>query len=183
MALKIVGFTGNHARPSKTHTFASHVAREAAARLGGRPVIHDLSSLGPAFPNAHWASQLDERARNVVHDVVEADLLIVGSPTYKGSYTGLFKHFFDLLDPASLIGKPVLILATGGGERHALVVEHQLRPLLGFFQAFTLPTAIYASDSDFTDGALTAPAVLARVTQAVDEAEVALTRARVAAAA
>lgn len=67
---------------------------------------------------------------------------LVGSPVYKGAYTGLFKHLFDLVAPAALKGKPVAIGATGGGARHALVVEHAFRPLFGFFGALALPTAI-----------------------------------------
>lgn len=183
MVSKIVAFTGNHTRPSKTSAFANHVAQEAARRLGGTANAYDLTDLGPAFPVAHWAAQLDEQAKAVLDAVVEADLLIVGSPTYKGSYTGLFKHFFDLIDPQALVGKPTILLATGGGERHALVVEHQLRPLLGFFQAFALPTAIYATDRDFEDGKLVAPHIIERVEQVIGEAEIALTRARIAAAA
>lgn len=183
MVSKIVAFTGNHTRPSKTATFASHVAQESARRLGGGATAYDLTDLGPSFPLAHWAKQLDDQANAVLEAVVEADLLIVGSPTYKGSYTGLFKHFFDLIDPQALVGKPVILIATGGGERHALVVEHQLRPLLGFFQAFALPTAIYATDRDFENGKLVASHIIGRVNQAVGEAEIALTRARIAAAA
>ena len=109
---------------------------------------------------------------------------MVGSPTYKGSYTGLFKHFFDLVDPSALRGKPILLTATGGGERHALIVEHQLRPLFGFFEAFALPTAIYATDKDFRDGVLHTEAILKRASQAVDEVGFVLTNrlgARVAA--
>jgi FMN reductase len=96
-------------------------------------------------------------------------VLVAGSPTFKGSYTGLFKHLFDLLDPSSLRGKPVILAATGGGERHSLIVEHQLRPLFGFFEALTMPTAIYASDKDFVDGALMSEAIHARARQAVAE--------------
>ncbi|MGO4844013.1 NAD(P)H-dependent oxidoreductase, partial [Rhizobiaceae sp. 2RAB30] len=73
-----------------------------------------------------------------------------------------FKHFFDLLDPSALKGKPVLLTATGGGERHALIVEHQLRPLFGFFEAATLPTAVYATDRDFSDGVLVSAAIRER---------------------
>ena len=72
--------------------------------------------------------------------MLAADALVLASPVYKGSYCGLFKHLLDLLDPLSLAGKPVLLGATGGGPRHALVIEHQLRPLLGFFEAQTLAT-------------------------------------------
>ena len=84
--------------------------------------------------------------------MLSADALVLASPVYKGSYCGLFKHLFDLLDPLSLAGKPVLLGATGGGPRHALVIEHQLRPLLGFFEAQTLATGIYAADRTSSTG-------------------------------
>lgn len=105
----------------------------------------------------------------MIRTIIEADALVVGSPTYKGSYTGLFKHVIDLLDPADLRGKPIVLTATGGGDRHSLVVEHQLRPLFAFFEAFVTPTAIYASGRDFIDGT-PSPAVLGRVNQALGEA-------------
>ncbi|MFD1810195.1 NAD(P)H-dependent oxidoreductase [Gemmobacter lanyuensis] len=88
-------------------------------------------------------------ARAALEVILSADALVVASPVYKGSYTGLFKHLIDLIDPAALQGKPVLLAATGGGDRHALVIEHQLRPLFGFFEAQTLPTGVYAADRDF----------------------------------
>lgn len=183
MTLNIVGFTGNFGRPSKTFDFANLVAGEVARRVGGQTAIYDISSLGPSFRVATRVSQMDDNARRVVTQITSADLLVIGSPTYKGSYTGLFKHFFDMLDPTSLTGKPVIVLATGGGERHALMVEHQLRPLLGFFQAATLPTAIYASDRNFQDGRLIEPAILQRVAQVASEAELMLSRPKVAVAA
>ena len=63
----------------------------------------------------------------------------------------------------------MLLAATGGGDRHALVIEHQLRPLFGFFEAATLPTGVYAAERDFTDGEPTAPALLERIERAVDQ--------------
>lgn len=166
----IVGFSGNLTHPSKTRAFVEHVARDVATATSRTSVVSDIDDLGPSFARARWGRDLDERAQKIVARITDAELLVVGSPTFKGSYTGLFKHLFDLLDPAALRGKPIIITATGGGERHALIVEHQLRPLFGFFEALALPTAIYASDKDFVDGALASPAILARVSQAVGEA-------------
>lgn len=169
-APRIVGFSGNLTSPSKTRGFIEHIAGQAAASLGGSTTVYDVADLGPSFPAACWPSQLDAQAVAIVDDIARADLLVIGSPTFKGSYTGLFKHFFDLLDPKLLRGKPVILAATGGGDRHSLIVEHQLRPLFGFFEAFTLPTAIYVSDRDFTDGKINNPLIYARITQAVSEA-------------
>ena len=142
----VVGFSGNITRPSKTRAFVDLVVRDIAARHG-LSATHSTSRMSDRLlGTARSSRDLDRRAEAILAQIVAADVLVVGSPTYKGSYTGLFKHFFDLVDPSALRGKPILLTATGGGERHALIVEHQLRPLFGFFEAFALPTAIYATD-------------------------------------
>jgi MsuE subfamily FMN reductase len=64
--------------------------------------------------------------------VEAADALIVGTPVYRASFTGLFKHFFDFVEQTALVDVPVLLAASGGSDRHALVLEHQLRPLFSF---------------------------------------------------
>ena len=101
--------------------------------------------------------------------IESADALIVGSPVYKGSYAGLFKHLIDFVAPEALIGKPVVLTATGGGPRHALVVEHSLRPLFGFFSAQAAPTAVYAGDTEISEGRVADEIVRARVAQAAGE--------------
>ena len=75
----------------------------------------------------------------------------------------------DLIDPQELRGKPIIITATGGGDRHALMVEHQLRPLFGFFMAHTLPTAVYASDRDFANYAVSSEALSNRISEVIGE--------------
>lgn len=166
----VVGLSGNLTRPSKTRAFVDLIASQAAKAIGAQASTFDLDDLGPSFARARRLGDLDAAATAKVELLLNASLLIVGSPTYKGSYTGLFKHFFDLLDPLSLKGKPIILAATGGGDRHSLIVEHQLRPLFGFFEALTIPTGIYASDKAFADGALVSEPINARVQQAVAEA-------------
>jgi FMN reductase len=63
----------------------------------------------------------------------------------------------------------VLVAATGGSPLHGLVTEHQLRPLFGFFNALTLPTAIFALESDFQNYRIDKPELLARVKRAAAE--------------
>jgi FMN reductase len=170
MSVKLVlGISGNLTRPSKTRLFVDHIARQVAGGIGATSDTFDIQDLGPSFGQARPLSDLAPQARAIVERLATATVLVAGSPTFKGSYTGLFKHFFDLLDPAALRGKPVILAATGGGERHSLIVEHQLRPLFGFFEALTMPTAIYATDKDFADGVLVSEAIRARARQAVDE--------------
>ena len=141
----------------------------AAARFDLQGAVFDLSDIGPSLGQAGKLSDLAEFSKAAVATILSADALVIASPVYKGSYSGLFKHLFDLLDPVSLAGKPILLAATGGGDRHALIIEHQLRPLFGFFEAQTLATGVYASDTDFAAGQPVAPALLTRLDRAVDQ--------------
>src|SRR3712207_5660425 len=166
---RIVGFSGNPRRPSKTRSLVELVAAEVARHRPACLDIYDLSDAGPGLGAALQRQDLTLPAARIIDAIEQADALIVGTPVYKGAYTGLFKHAFDLVDPRALIGKPVLLTATGGGPRHALVVEHALRPLFGFFEALTIPTAVYASDADFIDGQLSEAGVLARVSTAAQQ--------------
>ncbi len=81
-----------------------------------------------------------------------ADGLIVVTPVFSASYSGLFKSFFDALsvsDPEALTGTPVLIAATGGTARHSLVLDHALRPLFSYLKAVVVPTGVYAASEDW----------------------------------
>ena len=105
----VVGFSGNITRPSKTRAFVDLVVRDIAARHGLSANTFDIEDVGPSLGAARSSRDLDRRAEAILAQILAAEVLVVGSPTYKGSYTGLFKHFFDLLDPSSLRGKPMLI--------------------------------------------------------------------------
>lgn len=166
--VRLVGIAGNTRRPSRTRALVERIGREVARQHPARFELHDLVDAGPGL-GAFSRQDLPDRARAILEAIENADALVIGSPVYKGSYSGLFKHLFDFVGADALAGVPVILAATGGGRRHALVVEHQLRPLFGFFSALTVPTAIYASDEDFRDGELSDPVTLARVSQAADE--------------
>ncbi len=94
----------------------------------------------------------------------------MGTPVYRGSYTGAFKHVFDLVRHDRLRGTPVILTATGGNLSHSLVTEHELRPLFGFFGALSLPTTLYATESDFNNYALVSDPMTKRIALSVNEA-------------
>lgn len=167
----ILGFAGSASKPSKTRTLVEKIVADTAGRYHETARVYDILDFGAALGLARKLDDLDAQARAVVDDIVNAKALVVATPVYKGSYPGLFKHLIDLLDPATLAGKPILLAATGGGEKHALVIEHQLRPLFAFFEAQTLGTGIYVSDRDFENEVLTNPAVLDRIGRAVGQFE------------
>ncbi|WP_040775217.1 FMN reductase [Nocardia pneumoniae] len=87
--------------------------------------------------------------REAIDTVVTADGLIAVTPIFNASYSGLFKTFFDVLEPDSLSGMPVLLGATGGSARHSLALEHASRPMFSYLRAVVAPTSVYAASEDW----------------------------------
>lgn len=169
-AVKLVTLSGNLGGKSRTRALIDAVADRIADRIAVRRTDLNIGDLAPELGALVNPAHIPPRVAEAIAAVVGADLLVVGSPVYKGSYTGLFKHLIDFIDPNALIGLPVTLTATGGAARHGLVIEHQLRPLFGFFQAHTIPTGVFALDADFTDYRLTSPEIAARAARAAEEA-------------
>jgi FMN reductase len=182
--MKITGISGSLGSPSRTKGLVTAIVRQLEARFRVRAHIADLSETAPLL----WASGFGKdgpvEIRNLLNRIESSDVLVVGSPVYKGAYSGLFKHTFDLVDRNALRGKIVLLAATGGSDQHALVIEHHLRPLFAFFGAYTVPIGIYANESDFADyDTIANPAILIRIEQAVDQVAYLAGRSAVPAAA
>jgi FMN reductase len=153
----IVGVSGNISNPSRTRALVETTVSRAVRLTGGHSAVFDILDLQPSLGAAYSARDLDSHARRAFDAILAADALVIASPVYKGSYLGLFKHLFDLIDPKQLDGKPVILGATGGSERHSLVIEHQLRPLFGFFGTPIVPTGLYATEKDFDGPAIGRP--------------------------
>ncbi len=169
-ALSIVGVSGSLSRPSRTSALVSAVLETVAEQREANVQLFDLYDLAEGFFSGGYYEKLPKTHQNVIDEIENADLLVVGTPVYRGSYSGAFKHVFDLIRYDKLNGTPVILTATGGTPMHGLMTEHQLRPLFGFFRALTLPTTVYALESDFTDYRLTNPAIGQRVDAAAAEA-------------
>lgn len=148
--MKIVVITAGLRQPSSSRLLADRLAAATAGQLPDadiqtvelREYARDLTNhLLTGFPSG--------RLSQLIEDVAAADALIAVSPIFSGSYSGLFKMFFDVLEPELLAGKPVLIGATGGTARHSLVLDHALRPLFTYLRAVVVPTGVYAAPEDW----------------------------------
>lgn len=165
----IVGISGNLARPSRTRVLVEAVLSEAAARGLGATTLYDLADAGPELGRAMGRKDAPADLDRVWSAIEGCDALVVGSPVYKGSYAGLLKHLFDFVDVKALSGKPVILTATAKADGHALMIDHQFRPLFAFFGAFTIPQGIYATDADFAAPDRLADGARAKVAIAVDQ--------------
>ncbi|MFF8025564.1 FMN reductase [Streptomyces sp. NPDC007896] len=147
--MKLVVVSAGLSVPSSTRLLADRLAAATAGHTSVDVQVVELRDL--AVEIAHnFTSGFPGRALSAALDAVtEADGLIVVTPVFSASYSGLFKSFFDVLDQDALTGKPVLIAATGGSARHSLVLEHALRPLFAYLRAVVVPTAVYAASEDW----------------------------------
>ena len=167
--MNIIGLSGNVKRPSRTASLVEAIVTAVGSRFAVEGQTIELVDAAPILFKALRSDQLDAEGRAIIDAVEAADVLVVGSPVYRASYTGALKHLFDLVDYRALTGKRVILAATGGTPLHGLMTEHQLRPLFGFFNALTLPTSIYATETDFADYGITSPVVRERIERAVSE--------------
>lgn len=176
--LKIAVVIGNPSSTSRTKVLALALADALAQALpAAMPLQTTVLEIAQLAPHIVGAGLAPEGAA-AVQAIEAADLVIAATPVYKGSYTGLFKHLFDLVGPDALVGRPVLLAANGGSERHALVVDHQLRPLFAFFRALTVPSAVYAAEADFDGDVLRSEALRARIQEAAGQAALLLAAGR-----
>lgn len=166
--LKVVAVSGSLQTPSRTLVLVEALLERLAERLPLEVRLVKLTDIGPDFAGVLRREELPAEVREQIAAIETADLLIAASPVYRASYTGLFKHLFDFVHYEALRNRPVLLAATGGSERHALVIDHQLHPLFGFFQANSLPLGVYATESDFDNYRIVSPALEERIERALE---------------
>ncbi|MET8743076.1 FMN reductase [Streptomyces sp. NPDC004728] len=155
--MKLTVVSAGLSTPSSTRLLADRLAESTRDELTGRgqapstevvelrELAGDIAShLVTGFPPPRLSAAIDA--------VTAADGLIVVTPVFAASYSGLFKSFFDVIDPDALTGKPVLTAATGGTARHSLVLEHAVRPLFAYLRAVVVPTAVFAASEDWGSG-------------------------------
>ena len=173
--MSIVGISGSLSNPSRTTALVDLIVSRTASGAFSKKEVVSIGDIASSLGLALNPKQLPAEVAAAYDKLVSADVIVVGTPVYKGAYTGLLKHFFDLLDPKVLNGKVAVLAATGGSDHHSLVLEHQLRPLLSFFGLHTVPTTVYVKDYDFVkeDGGayrLANPDISARIDNIVDQA-------------
>ena len=140
--------------PSSTRMLADRIAarvvkiadeRGCAVTVGSL----DLRELSNEISAALVSQHISPKLRKATAALLEADGIIASTPVYKAGPSGLFTSFFQVLDNDLLIGKPVVLAATAGTTRHALVAEDQMRPLFAFLRTLTAPTSVFAATEDW----------------------------------
>jgi FMN reductase len=146
--------SGGLREPSSTRLLADHLSTALQAELAGADVdltttVIELRPLARAIIDAMLTGYPNEDLQAAFDTIASADGLIAVTPAFNASYSGLFKSFFDVLPEDTLSDLPVMMAATGGTERHSLVLEHAMRPMFSYLHAVVSPTGVYAATDDF----------------------------------
>ncbi|MGK3646981.1 FMN reductase [Pseudarthrobacter enclensis] len=146
--------------PSSSRLLADQLSASAKRQLeaAGYTVQVDtveLRDLAVDIANNFVTGYAAPRLAEVIAGVEASDGIIAVSPVFSASYSGLFKSFFDVLDPKALDGKAVLLGATGGTDRHQMVLDYAMRPLFSYLRTRVAATAVFAGPQDWgaADGA------------------------------
>ncbi|HIW28785.1 MAG TPA: NAD(P)H-dependent oxidoreductase [Candidatus Luteococcus avicola] len=160
--MKIVGLSAGLSQPSSSRLLLDRLV----AATGAEEVqVVELRELGHDLVN-HLVTRVASSAlQQAMEAVAEADALVVVTPVFNGSYAGLFKMFFEVLDEGTLRGKPLLMAATGGTARHSLAIDQAMLPLFFYLKAAIVPTAVFAATDDWGDDS----GLARRVEQAASE--------------
>jgi FMN reductase len=151
---RIAVISAGLSQPSSTRMLAERLATSTARQLeseGLEATIEfvELRDTAQDVTNNLLTGFANPKLQSVIDTVTSADAMIAVTPIFTTSYSGLFKSFIDILDPASITGMPVLIGATGGTERHSLALDYAMRPLFTYLHAVVAPTSVYAASSDW----------------------------------
>jgi FMN reductase len=156
--LRVVAVSAGLSEPSATRMLADRAIQATAERLrhSGRNTdarVIELAPIAADIAHALVGGVQSTRVEEAIDALANADGIIVSTPVYKAAISGLFKSFIDLLDNDLLIAKPVILAATAGSERHAMVVDDQLRPLFAFLRTIPVPTSLFTAPADWGQAA------------------------------
>src|ERR1700760_4915914 len=155
----LVVVTAGTSDPSSTRMLADRTAQRVAALAAERGAavrtrVIDLRELATDITTAMTSQLVTPKLQQAVDALGAADGVIAAAPVYKAGPSGLFSSFFHVLDNDLLIGKPVILAATAGTTRHALVVDDQMRGLFAYLRTLTAPTSLFAAPEDWSDPGL-----------------------------
>jgi FMN reductase len=183
---KLTVVTAGLSQPSSTRLLADRLTaatqRDLAARgqASADVTVIELRDLAHDITDQLLTGFGRPALRTAIGQVTTADGLIAVTPLYSGSYSGLFKSFFDILEPGALDGQPALIAATGGTPRHSLALEHAVRPLFSYLRAVPVPTAVFAATADWGDSGAEGRELNRRIDRAAAELAAAMNPAAAA---
>lgn len=151
----VVTVVGNPRAGSRTAAAAASVAELLASELGTPYRIDELIDLVTFAPAIFQGDRADDEDRSALESAIDlvssASVIVVATPVYKGSYTGLLKSFFDVLRPQALAGSVVIPVTVSAAPSHKLLADQHLRPVLAELGASVPVPGVVLEERDLED--------------------------------
>jgi FMN reductase len=168
-SLKFVGISGSIVG-SKTKIAVEYSLNLIQKRYSEVETVHlHLGDLNIEFCDGRDYRDYVGDTKYLIHQMMSADALIIGTPTFQASIPGTLKNVFDLLPEEALIDKVVGIIATAGSPKHYLMVEQQLKPILSYMKATIVQKYVFIEDKDYIKKEITNNDVLSRLNRLVED--------------
>jgi FMN reductase len=156
---RLVVVSAGTSDPSSTRLLADRTAERAMALAARRQnevtvSVIELREIASDISTALISQLVTPKLQQAITVLSEADGIIAAAPVHKAGPSGLFTSFFGVLDNDLLIAKPVVLAATAGTARHALVADQAMRPMFAYLRTMTAPTSLFAAPEDWGDPAL-----------------------------
>ncbi|MGB3415027.1 MAG: FMN reductase [Microbacteriaceae bacterium] len=178
---KITVISAGLSTPSSTRMLADQLANASVEQLKHHSIEAEIST----FELRDYAHEImnnmitgfaDEKLTSLLEATSQADALIVVTPIFSTSYSGLFKSFIDILDPDALQGTPVLIGANAGTARHSLAIDYAIRPLFAYLHTEPVSTGVFAASEDWSDGGDKVAPLSSRILRGAQELALAISQ-------
>jgi NAD(P)H-dependent FMN reductase len=165
----ILGILGSASKDSTSRAAMTAVQD----RLDSTGRHFDLVDLAVEYRELHDLEQYpnpgdDSQTARLRHRVAAAHAVVLATPVYHGSFSALLKNFLDHLLSDAFHGKPVALIANGGGPRSGGIACEQLRSVVRSLSGWSTPTHLAITPGDFEGGA-PGPFIASRLDQLVGE--------------
>lgn len=131
--------------------------------------IFDLKEYSIQFSDGRNYLDYDGDTLALTTALMEADVIYIGTPIFQSSIPGTLKNVFDLLPPNAFRDKTIGLVVTAGTDKHYLVAEYQLKPIISYMKGNLLPNYVFIQDRDFHNGEIENHEILLRLNQSMDD--------------
>jgi len=167
--MKVVGLSGANVG-TKTRTAMDYTLQVAREKYPEADItLIDLAEVEMIFSDGRNYHDYEGDTKTVAETIMEADAIIIGTPTFQASIPATLKNVFDLLPVNAFRDKVVSIIVTAGTPKHYMMVEQQLKPILSYMKAHIVPTYVFIEEVDFLRKEIVNDDVLFRIDRLVED--------------
>lgn len=144
MTMTLLGISGSLTKGGSTRTIVDYALEAAKAKHPSiTTAVLDLRDVTLSFCDGRPLNKYSDDTPQVVAHIQEADAYVIGTPIYRGSYTGSLKNLLDHVPVEAMMGKVAGLIATGATDHHFLSIDQELRPVLMWFNMHLVPGSVY----------------------------------------